>query len=173
MKPFPYLVGVAAALLALGCVSAFTSARTSDKKYEVTHTRAEWHKILAPAAFDVLRNAGTEEPWTGKLLNVHEPGTFVCAGCGQKLFRSDTKFDSGTGWPSFWAPISPKAIDKVEDLSDGMDRTEVRCARCGGHLGHVFDDGPKPTGLRFCMNSAAMKFIPDDPKKKPIPGTAP
>ena len=116
--------------------------------------------------FRVLRQAYTEPAWSGKLLDVHEKGVFVCAGCGQKLFKSETKFDSGTGWPSFWLPIDKKAVDQVEDHSDGMDRTEVKCAKCGGHLGHVFDDGPQPTGLRYCTNSLALKFIPDAPPKK-------
>lgn len=166
MKLPPIFISLLAALAAIGCVSAVGFSQKAQKKYEVTHTREEWHKILTPEAFYVLRQSGTEAAWSGKLLDEHRAGTFVCAGCGQKLFRSETKFDSGTGWPSFYTPINAKNIEKIEDLSDGMDRTEVKCSKCGGHLGHVFDDGPQPTGLRFCMNSAAMKFVPDDPKKK-------
>jgi len=143
-----------------GCVTGLASAQKPEKKYKVTHTRAEWRKLLSPEAFDVLRDSGTERAFTGKLLDEHGKGVFVCAGCGQELFSSDTKFDSGTGWPSFWKPINAKAVDQVEDHSDDMDRTEVKCANCGGHLGHVFDDGPQPTGLRYCMNSVAMKFVP-------------
>jgi peptide-methionine (R)-S-oxide reductase len=164
MRFLPYILALVVAVSAMGCVTAVAVAQKTQKKYEVVHTREEWHKILSPEAYNVLRNSGTEEAFTGKLLDVHDKGVFVCAGCGQKLFRSETKFDSGTGWPSFWQPITAKAIEKVEDLSDGMTRTEVKCSRCGGHLGHVFDDGPAPTGLRFCMNSVAMKFVPD-PKK--------
>jgi len=164
MRLLTNLLALTVLVVTIGCFSTAAVARSSQKKYEVTHTREEWHKLLAPMAYYVLRNAGTEEAFTGKLLNVHDKGTFTCAGCGQKLFRSETKFESGTGWPSFWQPISPKSIEKIEDLSDGMTRTEVKCSKCGGHLGHVFDDGPQPTGLRFCMNSVAMKFVPDTKK---------
>jgi len=164
MKTLPFFLAVIVAAITIGCVTATAVTQKGNKKYEVTHTRAEWHKILSPAAYNVLRNAGTEEAFTGKLLDVHDKGTFVCAGCGQKLFRSETKFESGTGWPSFWQPITAKAVEKEEDLSDGMTRTEVKCSKCGGHLGHVFDDGPAPTGLRYCMNSVAMKFVAD-PKR--------
>ncbi|MHB8635237.1 MAG: peptide-methionine (R)-S-oxide reductase MsrB [Fimbriimonadaceae bacterium] len=131
----------------------------SGAKYPVQHTDAEWRKILSPAAYEVLRHADTERAFTSALLNEHRKGTFVCAGCGQKLFESSTKFDSGTGWPSFWTAIKGAVVER-QDHSDGMDRTEVLCARCGGHLGHVFDDGPRPTGLRYCMNGVAMKFVP-------------
>lgn len=123
------------------------------------HTDAEWRKLLSPAAYDVLRHAGTERAFTSKLLNEHRAGLFECAGCGQKLFHSETKFDSGTGWPSFYRAIKGSVIERA-DHSDGMVRTEVLCARCGGHLGHVFDDGPKPTGLRYCMNGVALQFAP-------------
>jgi len=164
MRFLPILGTIAVGLAALGCVVSAVATQKAPRKYEVTHTSQEWHKILTPEAYRVLRNADTERPFTGKLLDEHGKGTFVCAGCGQKLFRSETKFDSGTGWPSFWQPIGPKAVEKVEDLSDGMTRTEVKCNRCGGHLGHVFDDGPAPTGLRFCMNSVAIKFVPDAKK---------
>jgi peptide-methionine (R)-S-oxide reductase len=125
---------------------------------KVTKSDAEWRSALSAASFDVLREEGTERPFTGALLNEHSNGVFVCAGCGNPLFSSATKFESGTGWPSFWAPIEQVRIREHSDVTLGMERTEVRCARCGGHLGHVFDDGPQPTGLRFCMNSVALKF---------------
>ncbi|HEY2526560.1 MAG TPA: peptide-methionine (R)-S-oxide reductase MsrB [Xanthobacteraceae bacterium] len=127
--------------------------------YEVTHTDAEWRKLLTPAQYDVLRQDGTERPFTSPLLNEHRVGTFTCAGCDLPLFASKTKFESGTGWPSFWAPLDG-AVDESEDRSFGMARTAVACHRCGGHLGHVFSDGPKPTGLRYCMNGLALKFVP-------------
>ena len=149
-----------AVIAIIGCTVNVASAQKPEKTYKVMHTDAEWKKLLSPEAYDVLRQEGTERSFTGKLLNEHRKGVFVCAACGQKLFSSDTKFESGTGWPSFWKAIDPKAVDLFEDRSLGEVRTEVKCARCGGHLGHVFDDGPQPTGLRFCMNSVAMKFIP-------------
>jgi peptide-methionine (R)-S-oxide reductase len=127
--------------------------------YVVTHTDAEWRKLLTPAQYQVLRQEGTERPFTSALLNEHRTGTFACAGCNQPLFSSKTKFESGTGWPSFFAPL-PDAVDEAEDRSFGMVRTAVSCHRCGGHLGHVFSDGPKPTGLRYCMNGVALKFVP-------------
>jgi peptide-methionine (R)-S-oxide reductase len=134
-------------------------ADTPPHSYEVTHTDAEWRKLLTPAQYDVLREAGTEIPFTSALLNEHRNGTFACAGCDLPLFSSKTKFDSGTGWPSFWQPL-PGAVDETADHSFGMTRTAVSCHRCGGHLGHVFPDGPKPTGLRYCMNGVALKFTP-------------
>lgn len=166
MKVLASLFAAILVVVGIGCATASAVAQKTSKKYEVTHTLAEWKKILSPEAMFVLRHSGTEAPFTGKLLDVHDKGVFVCAGCGNKLFRSETKFDSGTGWPSFYAPITAKAVDQVSDTSDDMVRTEVKCSKCGGHLGHVFDDGPKPTGLRYCMNSVAMKFIPDPAAKK-------
>jgi len=121
------------------------------KVYEVSHTDAEWQKLLTPEQYVVLRHEGTERPFTSPLLHEERAGNFTCGGCGQPLFSSKTKFDSGTGWPSFWAPLD-KAVAEIEDQSYGMVRTAVACSRCGGHLGHVFNDGPKPTGLRYCMN---------------------
>jgi peptide-methionine (R)-S-oxide reductase len=128
--------------------------------YRVEHTDAEWRRMLTPAAYAVLRQEDTERPFTSPLNNEHRQGVFRCAGCNWPLYASKTKFDSGTGWPSFWAPISDRAILKRTDSSLMMIRTEVHCANCGGHLGHVFNDGPPPTGLRYCMNGVAMTFQP-------------
>ncbi|MET1029101.1 MAG: peptide-methionine (R)-S-oxide reductase MsrB [Dongiaceae bacterium] len=127
--------------------------------FAVTHSDAEWQKLLTPDQYAVLRQAATERPFTSPLLNEERAGNFVCAGCDLDLFSSTTKFDSGTGWPSFWAPLD-NAVATTEDVSFGMVRSAVHCSRCGGHLGHVFNDGPKPTGLRYCMNGVAMTFKP-------------
>jgi len=127
--------------------------------YEVTLSDAQWRAKLSPAAYDVLRQQGTERAFTSPLLNEHRKGVFTCAGCALPLFSSSTKFESGTGWPSFWAPLK-NAVLTSDDRSLGESRTEVHCRRCGGHLGHVFDDGPKPTGLRYCMNGVALSFTP-------------
>ncbi|MGZ3416995.1 MAG: peptide-methionine (R)-S-oxide reductase MsrB [Polyangiales bacterium] len=123
---------------------------------KVELSEAEWRARLSPEAFHVLREKGTEAPFTSALNDDHKPGIFVCAACGQPLFSSDAKFDSGTGWPSFYQPIDPHAVVETTDSSYGMKRTEITCSRCGGHLGHVFDDGPKPTGLRYCINGVSL-----------------
>jgi peptide-methionine (R)-S-oxide reductase len=146
---------------ALGLATGVLTTSRAAETYEVVHTDAEWRKLLTPVQFAVLRQSATERPFTSPLLNEHRHGTFVCVGCDLGLFSSDTKFESGTGWPSFWAPLD-KAIGTTSDTSFGMVRVAVHCARCGGHLGHVFDDGPKPTGLRYCMNGVALTFKPAD-----------
>lgn len=133
---------------------------TSKEEFEVTKTEQEWRENLTPEQFNVLRKHGTERAGTSPLDKVYDKGTFVCAGCELPLFTSDTKFNSGTGWPSFFAPLDG-AIETTTDRSFFMTRTEVHCRRCGGHLGHVFNDGPKPTGLRYCMNGVSLNFIPE------------
>jgi peptide-methionine (R)-S-oxide reductase len=136
------------------------AAPKPDKVEKIVKSDVEWKKILTPEQYHVLREKGTEYAFSGAYWNQHAPGIYRCAACGLELFNSDTKFESGTGWPSFWAPIAKNHVEEHTDGSLGMERTEVLCARCGGHLGHVFDDGPKPTGLRYCMNSAALSFVP-------------
>jgi peptide-methionine (R)-S-oxide reductase len=132
-------------------------AAPAAETFEVTYTDAEWRTRLSPASYAVMRHEGTERPFTSPLNGEHRKGTFACAGCGLALFSSTTKFDSGTGWPSFWQPMA-NAVAERTDRTFGMARTEVHCRRCGGHLGHVFDDGPRPTGLRYCMNGVSMSF---------------
>jgi peptide-methionine (R)-S-oxide reductase len=135
----------------------------TQEQYPVSRTEEEWRRMLTQEQYRVLRGHGTERAGTSPLNAEKRPGTFVCAGCGEKLFSSETKFESGTGWPSFYAPL-PEGVGTTEDRSLFMSRTEVHCSRCGGHLGHVFEDGPKPTGLRYCMNGAAMRFEPAAPE---------
>jgi len=173
MKPVLSLSLLSAALLAAGCGSsqvtnlattttavtnpppAIANPATSDK---VMKTDEEWKKELTPKQYQVLRKKGTERAFTGAYWNTKDPGVYRCAGCGEILFASDTKFDSGCGWPSFYAPTNSTVVAQQADHSAFMERNEVLCAKCGGHLGHVFDDGPQPTGLRYCINSASLKF---------------
>jgi peptide-methionine (R)-S-oxide reductase len=153
------LLGTAAAAILIARGVRPMAPAQAAQAYEVTHTDAEWQKILTPAQYEILRQQGTEPPFSSPLLNEHRKGTFNCAGCALPLYSSATKFDSGTGWPSFWQPL-PNAVLTSDDNSLGMDRTEVHCRRCGGHLGHVFPDGPPPTGLRYCMDGLALTFTP-------------
>ncbi len=152
-------VGVVA--IAIAGRFAFTEMQPEApaKRYPVEHSEAQWRALLGPTAFAVLRKGATERPFSSPLLNEHGAGIFACAGCATALFKSQTKYDSHTGWPSFW-DVLPGSIVRQDDRSLGMARTEVQCATCGGHLGHVFDDGPQPTGLRYCMNGVAMTFKP-------------
>ncbi len=143
----------------LGLMKITRAHSATGETFEVTHSDAEWRKLLTRAQYDVLRDEGTERPFSSDLNHEKRDGVFDCAGCDLPLFSSKTKFDSGTGWPSFWQPL-PGAVDERKDTTLGMTRTEVHCHRCGGHLGHVFDDGPPPTGLRYCMNGVAMVFKP-------------
>jgi len=152
------LLGGSIAALASACSRA-GAAPTASEHFEVEMTDEQWRAKLSPRAYAVLRHEGTETPFTSPLNDEHRKGTFSCAGCALALFSSQTKFDSGTGWPSFWQPL-PNGVNQRVDNSLGMSRDEVHCRRCGGHLGHVFDDGPKPTGLRYCMNGVAMAFTP-------------
>lgn len=152
------LGGATAGVLGVFYLSQKSTAAATGK-FPVTHTDDEWRKILTPDQFEVLRQEGTERPGTSALLTEHRKGNFACAGCEQEVFSSTTKFESGTGWPSFWAPLDGR-VGTTSDKSFGMERTEVHCSRCGGHLGHVFNDGPKPTGLRYCLNGVALKFHP-------------
>ena len=175
MKPMPLLLAV----LATAAIAFFaTSAHAADKparaagrtvpaeappapKFaKLERSEEDWRRALKPQQFRVLREEGTEIAFTGAYWNEHRHGTYKCAGCGLTLFTSETKFDSGTGWPSFWRPAFQGVIAEKRDVSHGMVRVEVECARCGGHQGHLFDDGPKPTGLRYCINSAALTFVP-------------
>lgn len=143
---------------AAGRSATGTAAPVKEIVGRVRHTEAQWRKLLTPEQFRILREKGTEIAFTGALWNNHKAGIYRCAACGLSLYDGKTKFDSGTGWPSFWAPIDPSHLTIGKDNSLGVERDEVLCARCGGHLGHVFDDGPAPTYKRYCMNSAAMTF---------------
>ena len=152
-------IGVAGAAGAALTFLSVGRANGASRSFEFALSDSEWRKRLGPERYRILREAGTERPYSSPLNNEHRRGTFACAGCGLPLFSSTTKFDSGTGWPSFFRPL-PNAIVTRADHSLFMERTEVLCHRCGGHLGHVFDDGPRPTGLRYCMNGLALKFVP-------------
>ena len=152
-------VGTVGGALLVGRFAGMGAADAAPAhKYPVMHTEAEWKKLLTPAQFSILRESGTERAFSGQYESPGK-GTMVCAACANPLFSTATEFDSGTGWPSFWQPLTKASVVQDTDTTFGMSRTEVKCARCGGHLGHVFDDGPKPTGLRYCMNAVAMKYV--------------
>jgi peptide-methionine (R)-S-oxide reductase len=157
-----FLLGASGAVLltALASRRMVGAAPAAAPAFPVTHSDAEWRRLLAPQQYSVLREAATETPFSSSLLAEHRSGVFACAGCDHSLFSSETKYDSHTGWPSFWAPIDAQAVGTTQDAGFGMIRTAVHCASCGGHLGHVFDDGPKVTGLRYCMNGVALSFRP-------------
>lgn len=170
LKLFNKTVFVVFNLFLLTNCSAQNSSNNDIKKGDsvepkVVKTEKEWKEILTPEQYKVLREKGTEQAFTGEYWDLKEKGIYKCAGCGEELFVSDTKFDSGCGWPSFYAPENENKIVKKEDNSYFMNRIEVICSKCGGHLGHVFDDGPKPTGLRYCINSASLKFEKEKTEK--------
>ena len=147
-------------LFGAAALTALTACGRAEAKYPVTMTDAQWKQKLGPAAFAVLRQESTEAPYSSSLNKEKRAGVFACKGCDQAVYSSRTKFESGTGWPSFWAPLSGKAVGTKTDYKIGLPRTEVHCSRCGGHLGHIFDDGPKPTGKRHCLNGVALTFKP-------------
>jgi peptide-methionine (R)-S-oxide reductase len=147
-------------LFAAAALTTLTACGRAEAKYSVTMSDAEWRKKLGPQAFAVLRQESTERPYSSPLNGEKRAGTYACKGCGKAAYSSKTKFESGTGWPSFWAPISAQAVGTKTDFKIGLPRTEVHCSRCGGHLGHIFDDGPQPTGKRHCLNGVALAFMP-------------
>ena len=148
------------------CKSQSQTAQETDKTADVQKTPEQWQTCLSPEQYKILREKGTERAFTGKYYDHHEKGVYTCAGCGHKLFASGHKFDSGTGWPSYWQPFTQASIKTNTDDSHGMKRVEVVCGKCNGHLGHVFDDGPAPTGMRYCINSASLNFEAEKPAPK-------
>jgi peptide-methionine (R)-S-oxide reductase len=154
---------ISTALFASACehsTIAEASEKVPSRSYAVTKTDEDWKKQLSPEQYRIMRQAGTERAFTGKYWDHHEAGVYRCGACGQELFASDTKFNSGTGWPSFYQPVKKELVEEISDKTHGMERVEARCSNCGAHLGHVFDDGPNPTGLRYCINSASLDFAP-------------
>jgi peptide-methionine (R)-S-oxide reductase len=161
-----YLLWIFTIMITYSCSNSRTINNTEDMAYPNTKTDEEWKNVLSPFEYQVLRESATERAFTGEYYGTKDTGTYYCAGCGDLLFRSDTKFDSGCGWPSFFEPSTKESIVFIKDTSLGMMRTEVLCGGCGGHLRHVFDDGPPPTGLRYCINSASLRFEKEKPAAK-------